>query len=62
VVRVVNTSNVKVAVGVPERYAGDIEVGTSVQIDFQAYRGETRRGRVTFAGSAINPESRTFPI
>ena len=62
VLRIVNTSNVKVEVGVPERYASEVEVGTPVQIDFQAYRGETRRGRVSFSGSAINPQSRTFPI
>jgi membrane fusion protein (multidrug efflux system) len=62
VLRVVNTGSVKVEVGVPERYAGDVEVGTPVEINFKAYRGETRRGRVSFSGSAINPQSRAFPI
>ena len=62
IIRVVDTRRVKVTVGVPERYAGDIEVGTPVQLDFQAYRGQTREGRVTFAGSAINPTNRTFPV
>lgn len=62
VVRVVNTQRVKVTVGVPERYAADVEVGTSVALDFKAYRGQQQRGTVTFAGSAINPDSRTFPI
>lgn len=62
VLRVVNTSSVKVEVGVPERYAGDVEVGTPVEINFKAYRGEMRRGQVSFSGSAINPQSRAFPI
>lgn len=62
VLRIVNTNSVKVQVGVPERYASEVEVGTPVSIDFKAYRGETRRGRVTFSGSAINAQSRTFPI
>ena len=62
VLRIVDTRRVKVNVGVPERYAGDIEVGTEVTFDFKAYRGETRQGRVSFAGSAINPSNRTFPI
>lgn len=62
VVRVINTSRVKVTVGVPERYAGDITSGTSLQIDFKAYRGEVYSGKVTFVGNAISPQNRTFPI
>ncbi len=62
VLRVVNIDRLKVTVGVPERYAGDIRVGTPVRLDFQAYRGASRRGAVTFAGSAIDPQSRTFPV
>lgn len=62
VARVVSTANVKVRAGVPERYAGDIEVGTPVVVRFNAYGLENRRGTVTFAGSAINPSNRTFPI
>lgn len=62
VARIVDTRRVKVAVGVPERYAGDIAVGTPVVLEFQAYGGQPRRGVVTFAGSAINPANRTFPV
>ncbi len=62
VVRVVNTSGVKVAAGVPERYASDIEVGSSVRLDFKAYRSGLQQGRVTFVGSAIDPANRTFLI
>src|SRR5690606_23139837 len=52
----------KVEAGVPERYAGDIEVGTPVRVRPSAYDGEPLGGRVTFVGRAVNPESRTFPI
>lgn len=61
-VRVVNTSRVKVIGGVPERYAGDVTRGTSVLINLNAYGGQAMRGTVSFAGAAIDPNSRTFPI
>lgn len=62
VARVVNTGRVKVTAGVPERYAGDIQLGTPVSIRFQAYGAAPRTGRVTFVGRAIDSQSRTFPI
>ncbi len=62
VVRLVGAGNVKVTAGVPERYAGDIEGGTQVQVTPNAYAAEARGGRVTFVGSAIDTDSRTFPI
>ncbi|MEP0548330.1 MAG: efflux RND transporter periplasmic adaptor subunit [Rhodothermales bacterium] len=62
VVRLVSTEQVKVQAGVPERYAGDIEVGTPVRIVPQAYNVPPMRGTVTFVGRAINPQNRTFPI
>ncbi len=60
VARIVNTGQVKVVAGVPERYAGDIEVGTNVEIGLQG--AGNRLGRVSFVGSAVDPESRTFPV
>lgn len=62
VVRVVNVSRVKVRAGVPERFAGEITLGTPVEIGLQAYDGTPRAGRVTFVGSAVDPQSRTFPV
>ncbi len=63
VARVVNTRRVKVTGGVPESYAGQIEQGTAVRLRFPAYGGlEADTAAVTFVGSAIDPESRTFPI
>jgi membrane fusion protein, multidrug efflux system len=62
VVRLVATSVVTVRAGVPERYAGDIRVGTPVLITPQAYGLPPRRAQVAFVGRAIDPQSRTFPI
>ena len=33
-----------------------------MRLDFKAYRGKTQQGRVSFAGNAINPTNRTFPV
>jgi len=62
VARLVNTRRVKVTAGVPERYANDIEVGTSIQLDLRRYGAGVRTAEVTFAGSTIDPESRTFTV
>jgi RND family efflux transporter MFP subunit len=62
VARLVNTRRVKVTAGVPERYANDIQRGTPVQLDFRRYGAGVRTAEVTFVGSTIDPESRTFPI
>lgn len=62
VVRIVNTSNVKIATGVPERYAGDVTIGTPVSAALSVYGQEPRVGEVSFAGNVIDPLSRTFDV
>ena len=62
VARVVNTRNLKVVAGVPETYAADIRPGTKVLLSFRAYSDDTREETVSFVGSVINPQSRTFSI
>ena len=62
IVRIVNTRNLKVTAGVPETYAADIRRGSSVGISFSAYNGPDRRAMVSFVGSVINPQNRTFQI
>ncbi|MCS4201378.1 RND family efflux transporter MFP subunit [Salinibacter ruber] len=62
IARLVNTRRVKVTAGVPERYANDIQAGTPVQLDFRRYGAGVRTAEVTFVGSTIDPESRTFSI
>jgi len=62
VARVIDVQPAKVVAGVPERYAGDIEKGNELRIRFQSARLGERTGTVTFVGSAIDPDSRTFTI
>jgi membrane fusion protein (multidrug efflux system) len=62
VARVVNTERVRVQVGVPERFSGDIKTGREARIEFQSYNVDDRTAPITFVGSTINPRSRTFPI
>lgn len=62
IVRVVNTRNLKVTAGVPETYAIDIRRGSRVTLSFRAYSALERRADVTFVGSVINPQNRTFQI
>lgn len=63
IARIVNTSRVKVRAGVPERYAGDVTLGTDVRVNLNAYgRGSRIPARVSFVGGAVDAQSRTFPI
>ncbi|MEZ4703341.1 MAG: efflux RND transporter periplasmic adaptor subunit [Rhodothermales bacterium] len=62
IVRIVNTQSVKIAAGVPERYANDIAKGTRVDVALDQYGGQRFTAEVSFVGSAIDPDSRTFPI
>ncbi len=62
VLRLVDSRNVHISAGVPERYAGDIEIGTIAEISLPTAGIAPRTGRVTFAGSVIDPASRSFEI
>ena len=61
VVRIVDTRNVKIRAGVPERYAADIAEGARVTIGLRAV-GVEGEANVTFVGRVVNPQSRTFPV
>ena len=62
VLRLVDVRNVQIAAGVPERYAGDIEIGALVEVRLPTAGISPRTGRVTFAGSVIDPASRSFEV
>ena len=62
VARIVNISRVLVSAGVPERYADDVSEGTRGNVGLQRDRGFRREARITFVGSTVHPQSRTFPI
>lgn len=62
IARIVNTQRVKIAAGVPERYANDIEKNSPVKVVLDAYGDMERQGMVNFVGKAINVNNRTFPV
>ncbi len=61
VATVVDLSPLKVAAGVPERYAADVHKGARAVILFSAL-GDTTSGRVDFVGASVHSGNRTFPI
>ena len=60
--RVVDLDPVKIAGGVPERYAADVSVGASATITFDVFPGDAHTARVRYVGATVDPQSRTFPI
>lgn len=62
VVRLVNTDRLRVKAGVPERYARDVAVGQTAQMDFSTYGLPSREGTISFVAQSIDPASRTFPV
>lgn len=62
VARVVDLDPVKIAAGVPERFAPDVKVGAEATIGFDVFPGESFTARVRYVGSTVDPQSRTFPI
>lgn len=62
VARIVDADPVKVTAGIPERYAGDFRTGGSARLAFDHVPGRTVEGRLRFVGTAVDEQSRTFPI
>ena len=58
---VVDLSPLKVAVGVPERYAADVRKGARAVVVFDAL-GDTSSALVEFVGASVHPSNRTFPV
>lgn len=62
VARVVALSRVKVAAGVPERYAPDVRAGGRATIYFDVLPGEAFPATIAYVGASVSPQNRTFPI
>jgi membrane fusion protein (multidrug efflux system) len=62
VLRLVSAGGLLVEAGVPERYAGDVQLGTPVRVIPGTPGNEPLGGRVTFVGRAVDPATRTLPI
>lgn len=62
VARILDLTPVKVRGGVPERYAVDVEVGSSATATFDVLGGQSYEGEISFVGAAVDRASRTFPV
>lgn len=62
VARVVQLDPVKVTGGVPERYSPDVSHGAPVSVSFDVLEGQRFEGRLSYVGSVIDPDSRTFRV
>lgn len=61
IVQILNTSQVKVAANVPEKFLRNVRKGEMMTIEVPALDMKTK-GRVTMLGRTINPANRTFKV
>ena len=62
VARVVDVNPVKIAAGVPERYAPDVTVGAPATVTFDVLPEANAEAEVHFVGAAVDSRNRTFPV
>ncbi|MFQ5529738.1 MAG: efflux RND transporter periplasmic adaptor subunit [Gemmatimonadota bacterium] len=62
VARVVDASRLKITGGVPERFAPRVSAGDEAVITFDFLPGNSFEGQIDFVGTAVDRQSRTFPI
>jgi len=62
IARVIDAGTVRIGGGVPERYAGQIQRGTPVEIALDGASGILHSGRVDYVGASVESSTRTFPI
>jgi membrane fusion protein, multidrug efflux system len=62
VARIVRIDPIKVAAGIPERFADDVAVGAAARVTFDVFPGRPVDGRIGFVGTTVNPRNRTFEI
>jgi RND family efflux transporter MFP subunit len=62
VARIVDLDPIKVAAGMPERYAADVSVGSRAAVSFDVLGGEAFETSIAYVGATVEALSRTFPI
>ena len=62
VVRLIADGSVRVRAGVPARYAEAVRVGDTVEIAFDELEGGVLSSTVSFVGTSIDPQARTFVV
>jgi len=60
--RVVATHKLKVSAGIPERFAAELQRGAVARLTFDIFPGREFMGTVSFVGSTVDAENRTFPV
>ena len=60
VARIIDADPLKVVAGVPERYAGQVRTGSAAMVSFES--GAEVEGRVSFVGTAVDGQNRTFEV
>lgn len=61
-INIVNTTNLKVTIAVPENYLSKIKVGTPLQIVLPELGNKTVTSKVTVVGKLIDPGTRSFTV
>jgi RND family efflux transporter MFP subunit len=61
-IRLVNTSNIKITANVSENHLGNISLGTAVDVLFPNLNDTTIRTKISYMGNYIDPVNRTFRI
>jgi membrane fusion protein (multidrug efflux system) len=62
VARIVHLDRVKAVLLVPERYAGTVTRGTTVDVTVTAFPNEKFSGTITYVGAAVIADNRSIPI
>lgn len=62
VIRLVNTDQVRILAGIPERFSGEISEGSEVEINIRALGIDPIRSSITYSGNVIDPDTRTYTI
>jgi len=62
IVSLVSMYTIKVESGVPENYVNQVKVGNKVKVVFKDLEGIEYNEKVTFVGTTISADNRTFPI
>lgn len=61
-IRIVNTSELKVMVDVPERYLGKVNEGSTIDVTLPESNNKKITTKVTVAGKFIDPNTRAFAV
>ena len=62
IVNLINSSQIKIEAGVPERYVGEVKTGRSARVIVKSISSDEVIGRITYVGSSVITDNRTFPV